>query len=77
MSNGSQWVVAFEFEGAHLSDGVQTYLFTTGDDPKVLASYAILSGDVASDDLRAALDLLRAELDLLKRVFRPDFVETR
>ncbi|WP_438955597.1 hypothetical protein [Cognatiyoonia sp.] len=42
-----------------------------------MASYAILSGDAASDDLRAELDLLRAELDLLKRVFRRDFVETR
>ena len=77
MPDGSQWAVAFEFEGAHLSDGVQTYLFTAGDDPRVLASYAILSGDAASDDLRAELDLLRAELDLLKRAFRRHCVETR
>ena len=52
-----------------ISDGVQT--FTVEDSTgRVLASFAILAGDVLAHDLRAEIALLRAELDILKSAFR-------
>lgn len=57
-----------------LADGVQSFLITSGGER--LASFALIAGDTASDDLRAEVELLRAELDMLKRAFRRHCLET-
>lgn len=52
-----------------ISDGVQTFVVEDGTG-RMLASFAILAGDVLAHDLRAEIALLRAELDILKSAFR-------
>lgn len=64
------WQVSVPIPAELLSDGVQTFLVTTGDGTRTLGSFAIVTGVPFENDLRAELDLLRAELDLLKRAFR-------
>jgi hypothetical protein len=54
---------------ALISDGVQTFVVEDSAG-RVLASFAILAGDVLAHDLRAEIALLRAELDILKSAFR-------
>ncbi|WP_333713541.1 hypothetical protein [Yoonia sp.] len=52
-----------------ISDGVQTFVVEDSAG-RVLASFAILAGEVLAHDLRAEIALLRAELDILKAAFR-------
>lgn len=59
-----------------LSDGVQTFLIADKDTGEKLASFAIITGEPAEDDIRTEMELLRAELDMLKKAFRRHCVET-
>ena len=70
------WSLRIPIPPEAINDGIQTFLIheaATGDQ---LAHFAILSGEVLADTMRAEMDLLRAELDLLKRDFRRHCVET-
>lgn len=71
------WTVRFEVPGKALSEGVQCFLFSEFGKNDVLTSFTVLSGDIASDDVRAELALLRAELDMVKRAFRKHCIEAR
>ena len=42
----------------------------------MLDSFALMSGDALSYDIRAEMTLLREELDMLKRAFRRHCLET-
>ncbi|SLN35664.1 hypothetical protein PSA7680_01677 [Pseudoruegeria aquimaris] len=71
-----QWHLRIPIPAAALSDGVQTFLIRSRPDDVTLGSFAILTGEPMSEDIRAEMDLLRAELDMLKRAFRRHCVET-
>ncbi len=53
-----------------LSDGVLTFVLSHKGSAEILDSFAIVTGEALSIDLRAEVDLLRTELDVLKRSFR-------
>jgi len=75
-ADAGHWVVRVPIPATLIADGVQTFLIrdkTTGD---TLESFALLSGDALSYDLRAEVILLREELDMLKRAFRRHCLET-
>ena len=59
-----------------LSDGVQTFLIRDKRNGARLQSFALITGAVLEDDIRAEIDLLRAELDMLKKAFRRHCLET-
>ena len=59
-----------------LSDGVQSFVVTDADSQARLGHFTIITGQPATDDLRAEIDLLRAELDMLKSAFRRHCRET-
>lgn len=63
------WHVRLTVPAKLISDGVQTVIFCDGDD-RVLGSFALLSGEAMSEDIRAEIALLRSELDMLKQSFR-------
>ncbi len=71
-----KWTVRFVVPTNAINDGVQAFLITDGADGDVLASFSVIAGEAAGDDLRAEIELLRAELDMLKRAFRRHCVET-
>ena len=53
-----------------IADGVQTFLISDKRSGETLDSFALMSGDALSYDIRAEMALLREELDMLKRAFR-------
>jgi len=55
---------------------VQTFLIRDRKTGDTLNSFALLSGDALSYDIRAEVILLREELDMLKRAFRRHCLET-
>lgn len=59
-----------------LAEGAQTILIEDAVNNTKLGEIALLIGDIATDDLRAEVELLRAELDMLKRAFRRHCLET-
>lgn len=71
-----KWDVRLELPADVLTDGVQTFLLVDNETGATLDSFAILTGEPVSDDLRGEIDLLRAELDMLKKAFRRHCVET-
>ncbi|WP_298259489.1 hypothetical protein [uncultured Litoreibacter sp.] len=75
-SLGNTWHVRFDIPREVLTDGVQTFLINERPTGETLDSFAIITGEVLSDDFRAEVDLLRAELDMLKKAFRRHCVET-
>lgn len=70
------WEVRLSLPAEVLTDGVQTFLIIDMETGVTLDSFAVLTGEPVSDDLRGELDLLRAELDMLKKAFRRHCVET-
>ncbi|WP_294612680.1 hypothetical protein [uncultured Roseovarius sp.] len=70
------WVVRVPVPPAAIADGVQTFVIRDARTREVLDSFALLSGDVLSYDIRSEIALLREELDLLKRAFRRHCLET-
>jgi hypothetical protein len=70
------WVVRVPIPPELISDGVQTFLINDARTGDTLGSFALLSGDALSYDIRAEVTLLREELDMLKRAFRRHCLET-
>ncbi|WP_135505976.1 hypothetical protein [Roseovarius aestuariivivens] len=70
------WVLRVPIPADRIADGVQTFLITESTTGETLGSFALLSGDALSYDIRAEVTLLREELDLLKRAFRRHCLET-
>ncbi|ARE82489.1 hypothetical protein ROSMUCSMR3_00994 [Roseovarius mucosus] len=70
------WVVRVPVPVEKIADGVQTFVIRDRRSGEVLDSFALLSGDVLSYDIRAEMALLREELDLLKRAFRRHCLDT-
>jgi hypothetical protein len=67
--NENRWLVNIPVPAHLISDGVQTFVIRDASG-NTLASFALLSGEALSEDIRAEVNLLRAELDLLKSAFR-------
>ncbi|WP_417674151.1 hypothetical protein [Pseudodonghicola sp.] len=59
-----------------VADGVHTVLIRDGATDVKLGDFTLIAGEIATDDLRAEVELLRAELDMLKRAFRRHCLET-
>ncbi|MEM7318138.1 MAG: hypothetical protein AAF408_04680 [Pseudomonadota bacterium] len=74
--DSSYWDVKIPIPSHAVTDGVQTFLIFDRETDTKLASFTLIAGEAASDDLRAEMDLLRAELDMLKRAFRRHCLET-
>ncbi|WP_342077926.1 hypothetical protein [Yoonia sp. SS1-5] len=63
------WHIRLSLPATVISDGVQTIVISDAQNATV-ASFSVLSGAAAAEDLRAEISLLRSELDMLKRSFR-------
>lgn len=70
------WVVRVPIPAELISDGVQTFLIQDKRSGETLDSFALMSGEALSYDIRAEVTLLREELDMLKRAFRRHCLET-
>jgi hypothetical protein len=70
------WVVRVPVPAELIADGVQTFLIRDKRSGEVLNSFALISGEALSYDIRAEVALLREELDMLKRAFRRHCLET-
>ena len=70
------WVIRVPIPVDLIADGVQTFLIRDRKTGDALNSFALLSGDALSYDIRAEMTLLREELDMLKRAFRRHCLET-
>ena len=70
------WVVRVPIPSHLIADGVQTFLISDKRSGETLDSFALMSGDALSYDIRAEVTLLREELDMLKRAFRRHCLET-
>lgn len=70
------WVVRVPIPPHMIADGVQTFLIRDARSGNTLESFALMSGDAMSYDIRAEMTLLREELDMLKRAFRRHCLET-
>ena len=70
------WVVRVPIPADRIADGVQTFLIRDRKTGDTLESFALMSGDALSYDIRAEVTLLREELDMLKRAFRRHCLET-
>ena len=70
------WVVRVPIPPELIADGVQTFLIRDRRSGDTLDSFALMSGDALSYDIRAEVTLLREELDMLKRAFRRHCLET-
>lgn len=73
---GDRWFVRAPVPLDRIADGVQTFVIADATSGETLTSFALLSGEGLSEDIRAEVDLLRAELDMLKRAFRRHCLET-
>ncbi len=69
-ANNTHWLLRLPIPVEILSDGVQTVMIERTDTGEIVGSFALISGESDSFDIRAELDLLRAELDLLKTTVR-------
>ena len=70
------WVLRVPIPASLITDGVQTFLINDVKTGDTLDSFALMSGDALSYDIRAEVTLLREELDMLKRAFRRHCLET-
>ena len=70
------WVLRVPIPVSLITDGVQTFLINDVKTGDTLDSFALMSGDALSYDIRAEVTLLREELDMLKRAFRRHCLET-
>lgn len=70
-----RWFLRIAVPADRISDGVQAFLINDAATGETLNSFAIASGEVLDDNLRAEVELLRAELDMLKRAFRRHCLE--
>lgn len=70
------WVVRVPVPAELIADGVQTFLIRDKRSGEMLNSFALISGEALSYDIRAEVALLREELDMLKRAFRRHCLET-
>jgi hypothetical protein len=70
------WVLRVPIPAQLIADGVQTFVIRDRATGETLDSFALISGEALSHDIRAELALLREELDLLKRAFRRHCQET-
>ena len=70
------WVLRVPVPADRIADSVQTFLISDRTTGETLGSFALLSGDALSYDIRAEVTLLREELDMLKRAFRRHCLET-
>lgn len=70
------WILRVPVPVETIADGVQTFVIRDRQTGAVLDSFALLSGEALSHDIRAEMALLRDELDLLKRAFRRHCLET-
>jgi len=70
------WVLRVPIPASLITDGVQTFLINDVKTGDTLGSFALMSGDALSYDIRAEVTLLREELDMLKRAFRRHCLET-
>ena len=73
--NGA-WRVRVPVPSEAVADGVQTFVISDAGNGERLASFSLIAGAPAGDDIRAEIELLRAELDMLKRAFRRHCLET-
>ena len=71
-----QWGLRVPIPAELIADGVQTFLISDKRSGDALDSFALMSGDALSYDIRAEVTLLREELDMLKRAFRRHCLET-
>lgn len=70
------WFVRAPVPADRISDGIQTFVISDAASGETLASFALFSGEIASDDMQGEVSLLRAELDMLKSAFRRHCLET-
>ena len=70
------WVLRVPIPPEVIADGVQTFVIGDQASGEAIGSFALMSGDALSHDIRAEVTLLREELDLLKRAFRRHCLET-
>ena len=70
------WILRVPVPADRIADGVQTFVISDRATGEALGSFALLSGDALSYDIRAEVTLLREELDMLKRAFRRHCLET-
>lgn len=70
------WIIRVPIPADMIADGVQTFVIHDKKTGDTLNSFALLSGDALSYDIRAEVTLLREELDMLKRAFRRHCLET-
>lgn len=70
------WVLRVPIPVDRIADGVQTFVILDAGTEETLGSFALMSGDALSYDIRAEVTLLRDELDMLKRAFRRHCLET-
>lgn len=75
-AEAGHWVLRVPIPPELIADGVQTFVIRDRRSGGVLDSFALMSGDALSYDIRAEVTLLREELDLLKRAFRRHCLET-
>ncbi|CUH87002.1 hypothetical protein PH5382_00921 [Phaeobacter sp. CECT 5382] len=76
-SAADEWLLRITVPAHAIADGVQTFVITEGgSSDQKLASFSLIAGEAAADDMRAEIELLRAELDMLKRAFRRHCLET-
>lgn len=64
------WGLRAAIPAQALADGVQVFAIRAVGDSIALAHFPVITGEAATEDLRAEVALLRAELDVLKRVLR-------
>lgn len=72
----AHWRITAPIPSAAISEGIQTFVVCDAQG-HTLAHFSILAGALASEDLRAEIDLLRSELDILKAGFRRHCAEGR
>lgn len=74
--DSGRWTLRVPVPSEAVSDGVQTFVIADAGSGERLASFTLIAGAPAADDIRAEIELLRAELDMLKSAFRRHCVET-
>lgn len=70
------WLLRVPIPSHLISDGVQTFLIQEKKSSIILGSFALMTGDILSYDIRSEVALLREELDMLKRALRRHCLET-
>ena len=70
------WVLRVPIPVELIADGIQTFVICDKRDGEMLDSFALMSGDALSYDIRAEMMLLREELDMLQRAFRRHCLES-